>query len=185
MKTIIAALIGGVLLFVWGFVAHVMLPFSEKALKPVPNEAAVVDVLRGNVTENGVYVVPHLNYMQASEAEQQAYADKVAHGPSALMVVRTGGVSMDMKRELPMEFLSNVLAALVAALAVGGLGIRSYGARVGTLFAFGVVAWLSISVSQWTWYGFSTDFLISDLVDQWGGWLLAGLGMAAVLKPRR
>ncbi|HEV8695144.1 MAG TPA: hypothetical protein VGQ93_13320, partial [Lysobacter sp.] len=82
------------------------------------------------------------------------------------------------------EFISNVLAALVAALAVAGLGPRTYGGRAGTIFAFGVVAWLSISVSQWTWYGFSTDFLISDLIDQWGGWLLAGLGMAAVLKSR-
>jgi hypothetical protein len=42
-----------------------------------------------------------------------------------------------------------------------------------------------VSVSQWTWYGFSTEFLISDLVDQWGGWLVAGLGMAAILKPRK
>lgn len=185
MKTIIAALVGGVLLFVWGFVAHVVLPFSDKALKPMPNEAAVIDVLRANVTENGVYLVPHINFKEASDADRQAHADKVANGPSALMVVRTGGVGVDMKRELAMEFLSNVLAALVAALAVGGLALRSYGARVGSLFAFGVVAWLSISMSEWIWYGFSTDYLIGDLVDQWGGWLFAGLGMAAILKPRR
>jgi len=185
MKTIIAAVVGGVLLFLWGFVAHVLLPFSDQALKPVPNEAAVIEALRSNITENGVYAVPRLDYRRASEAEQQAYADKVANGPSGLLVVRTGGVSMDMAFTRADVRLLRVLAALVAALAVGGLALRSYGARVGTLFAFGVVAWLSVSVSQWTWYGFSTDFLISDLVDQWGGWLLAALGMAAVLKPRR
>ena len=185
MRVIIAAILGGLLLWLWGFVAHVMLPFSEKAMKQVPNEAAVVEALRGNVTENGVYFVPYLNYMKASEAEQQAYADKIANGPSGLLVVRTGGVKMDMKRELPMEFASNVLAALVAALVVAGFGAQTYGRRVSAIFAFGVVAWLSVCVSQWTWYGFSTDFLVSDLVDQWGGWLLAGLGMAAILKPRR
>ena len=184
MRVIIAAVVGGVLLFLWGFVAHMLLPFSEKAMKPIPNEAAVIEAVRGNVTENGVYFIPYLNYMKASAEEQKAYADKIANGPSGLLVLRTGGVSMDMKRELPLEFISNFLAALVAALAVAGFGPRSYGGRVGTIFAFGVVAWLSISVSQWTWYGFSTDFLIGDLVEQWGGWLLAGLGMAAVLKPR-
>jgi hypothetical protein len=185
MRVIIAAVVGGVLLFVWGAVAHMVLPFSEKAMKPVPNETAVLEAVRGNVTENGVYFIPYVNYKTASEAEQQAYAEKIANGPSGMLVLRTGGVSMDMKKELPMEFISNFLAALVAALAVAGIGTRTYGGRVGTIFAFGVVAWLSISVSQWTWYGFSTDFLISDLVDQWGGWLLAGLGMAAILKPRR
>lgn len=184
MRTIIAAVVGGLLMFVWGAVAHMVLPFSEKALKPVPNEAVVIEAIRGNVTENGVYVIPHLNYMEASEADQKAYSDKIANGPSGFLVLRTRH-DVDMMPELPIEGLSNFLAALVAALAVGGLALRSYGARVGTIFAFGVVAWLSISVSQWTWYGFSTDFLISDLVDQWGGWLLAGLGMAAILKPRR
>jgi hypothetical protein len=185
MRVILAAIVGGVLLFFWGFVAHMLLPFSEQALKPVPNEAAVIEAVRDNVTENGVYYIPYMDYMTASEADKKAQAEKIANGPSGLLVLRTGGVSMDMKRELPTEFLSNVLAAMVAALAVTGLGARGYGARVGAIFAFGVVAWLSISVSQWTWYGFSTDFLIGDLVDQWGGWLLAGLGMAAVLKPRK
>jgi hypothetical protein len=185
MRVILAAIVGGLLLFFWGFVAHMLLPFSEQAMKPVPNEAALLEAVGANVTESGVYFIPHMNYKTASEAEQKAYADKVANGPSGLLVLRTGGVSMDMKKELPMELLSNVLAALVAALAVAGLGARGYGGRVGTIFAFGVVAWLSVSVSQWTWYGFSTEFLISDLVDQWGGWLVAGLGMAAILKPRK
>lgn len=184
MRVLIAAVAGGLLLFAWGFVAHRLLPFSERAMQPVPDEVAVIDAVRGNVTEDGVYVIPHLDYMDASAEEQRVHAERLANGPSGLLVLRTGGVSMDMKRELPLELLSNVLAALVAALAVAALAPRRYGARVGTIFAFGVVAWLSISVSQWTWYGFSTDFLVSDLVDQWGGWLLAGLGMAAILKPR-
>ncbi len=125
MRVLVAAVVGGVLLFLWGFVAHVLLPFSEKAMKPIPNEAAVIEAVRGNVTESGVYFIPYLNYMKASPQEQQAYADKIASGPSGLLVLRTGGVSMDMKRELPMEFISNFLAALVAALAVDRPG-RAY-----------------------------------------------------------
>src|SRR5688500_10943476 len=184
MRVILAAIVGGLLLFLWGFVAHMFLPFSEKAMQPVPNEAPVIESLRGNITEDGVYVVPHMNYMTASEADQQAYAEKIANGPSGLLVVRTKH-DMDMIPELPNEAASNLIAALVVALVVSALGIRGYGARVRTIFAFGVVAWLSSSVSQWTWYGLSNAFLISDLVAQWGGWLLAGLGMAAVLKPKR
>jgi hypothetical protein len=65
-------------------------------------------------------------------------------------------------------------------------GIRGgYGARAFTVMAFGLVAWLAVSVSEWIWYGFTTPFLIADLVDQLGGWLLAGFGMAALLKPKR
>jgi hypothetical protein len=183
MRVIVAAVVGGLLLFLWGFVAHMFLPFSENAMKPIPNEAPVIESLRGNVTEDGVYFIPYMNYMTASEADQKAYAEKIASGPSGLLVLRTSN-DTSMVAEMLNEAASNLLAALVVALVVSGLGIRGYGARVRAIFAFGVVAWLSISVSQWTWYGFSNEFLISDLVDQWGGWLLAGLGMAAVLKPK-
>jgi hypothetical protein len=184
MRIVLAGLLGGVLLFAWGFVAHVLLPFSEASMKQLPNEAAVIETVRSGGAQAGVYFLPYLDYMQASPEEQQAYADKLENGPSGLLVLRTGGVKMDMKRELPLELASNVLAALVAAWVVWGLRIAGYGRRVAAVFAFGVVAWLSVCVSQWTWYGFSTQFLVSDLVDQWGGWLVAGLGMAAVLRER-
>ena len=71
MRVILAAIVGGLLLFLWGFVAHVFLPFSENAMKQVPNEAAVIESLRGNVTEDGVYFIPYMNYMKASEADQK------------------------------------------------------------------------------------------------------------------
>ncbi|HEV8694108.1 MAG TPA: hypothetical protein VGQ93_07990, partial [Lysobacter sp.] len=87
MRVIIAAVVGGVLLFVWGAVAHMVLPFSEKALKPIPNEAAVLESLRGNVTENGVYWLPYMNYKTATPEEKKAYADKIANGPSGLLVL--------------------------------------------------------------------------------------------------
>lgn len=184
MRIVVAGVLGGVLLFLWGAVAHMMLPFSENAMKQIPDEAAVIAAARGNITESGVYFFPYVNYMQASPQEQEAYAAKLAQGPSGLLVVRAGAHDMDMVPELPIEAISNILAALLAAAVVWGLRIATYGRRVAAIFAFGVVAWLSVCVSQWTWYGFSTQFLVADLVDQWGGWLVAGLGMAAVLKAR-
>ena len=87
-------------------------------------------------------------------------------------------------RQLVTEFFSNVLAALFGALLLVQLP-GGYGRRVLSMAFIGIAAWLSISVSQWTWYGFSTPFLIGDLVDQAGGWLLAGIGMATLIRPRR
>ncbi|QSX77218.1 hypothetical protein [Agrilutibacter solisilvae] len=184
MRVVMAGVLGGVLLFLWGMVAHMMLPFSENAMLQIPDEERVIAAAQGNITQSGVYFFPYVNYMQASPQEQDAYAAKLARGPSGLLVVRAGGYDMDMIPELPIEAISNILAALLAAMVVWGLRVATYGRRVASIFAFGVVAWLSVCVSQWTWYGFSTPFLISDLVDQWGGWLVAGLGMAAVLRPR-
>jgi hypothetical protein len=185
IRVVLAAIVGGVLLFVWGFVAHMLLPFSKDAMKQLPNEQAVLSTLQTNVPERGMYFFPGMDMSRRpTPEEQQAWETKIASGPSGLLVYRPNGGSGMTARTLVAEFVSNVLAALVAALVL--LGVRGgYGARVFTVAALGVVAWLSVCVSEWIWYGFTTPFLFADLVDQFGGWLLAGFGMAAMLKPKR
>lgn len=185
LRTILAAVVGGVLLFIWGAVAHGVLKIDAWSVRPLANEAAVLENLAANVPETGVYFVPGMD-MRASPTPEQAAAwgARMRQGPAAMLVVHPHGRDPAMGPMLGIELLSNLLAALVAALALARWLPAGYLARVGAFFAFGVVAWLSVTVSQWDWYGFTTPFLLGDLVDQAGGWLLAGLGMAAILKPR-
>ena len=185
IRVVLAAIVGGVLLFVWGFVAHMLLPFSKDAVKQMPNEQVVLSTLQTNLPERGMYFFPGMDTSrQPTPEEQTAWEAKIASGPSGLLVYRPSGGTGMTARTLVAEFFSNVLAALVAAMVL--LGVRgSYGARVFTVAALGIVAWLSVSVSQWIWYGFTSPFLFADFVDQFGGWLLAGFGIAAMLKPKR
>ena len=103
--------------------------------------------------------------------------------PGLLISTPTGGGGLSPGKRVS-ELVSNVLAACFGALLLIQLP-GGFGRRVLSMSAIGIAAWLSISVSQWTWYSFSTPFLMGDLADQFGGWLLAGIGMAALLKPRR
>jgi len=185
IRVVLAAIVGGALLFVWGFVAHMLLPFSQQAIKPLPHEDIVLPALAANLPERGMYFFPGIDMTrELTPEEQRAWETKVSSAPSGILVYRPNGGTIIGARPLVAEFISNVLAAFVAALVL--LGLRSsYGARVFAVAAFGLVAWLSICASQWIWYGFTTPFLIADLVDQFGGWLLAGFGMAAVIKPKR
>lgn len=185
VRIVLAAIVGGFLMFVWGAFAHVVLPFERAALKPIPNEAAVLSMLGGDLAEAGMYAFPWIDMSgKAPPDQQQAWQQKLASGPSGLLIYRPNGGEAMSPRQLVTEFVSNVLAALFGAL----LLVQLPGAtarRVLSMAAIGLAAWLSVSVSQWTWYGFSTPFLIGDLVDQLGGWLLAGIGMAALIRPRR
>jgi hypothetical protein len=185
VRIVVAAILGGFLMFVWGAVSHMLLPFAREALKPIPNEAAVLSALGGNLAEPGMYAFPWIDMSGKPPPEQQkAWSQKLASGPSGLLVYRPNSGEAMSPRQLVSEFVSNVLAALFGALILvqlsGGIGRRAL-----SIAAIGIAAWLSISVSQWTWYGFSMPFLIGDLVDQFGGWLLAGLAMAAVIRPKR
>jgi hypothetical protein len=185
VRIVLAAILGGLLMFVWGAVSHMLLPFQREALKPVPNEAAVLSALSTDLGQPGMYYFPWIDMSGNATPEQKAdWERRLASGPSGLMIYKPNGGETMSPRQLVSEFVSCAIAAFLGALLLvqlpGGLGRRAL-----SLSLVGVAAWLSISVSQWTWYGFSTPFLLGDLVDQFGGWLLAGFGMAAVLKPRR
>lgn len=184
VRVVLAAIVGGLLMFVWGAVSHMVLPFERDALKPLPNEAAFVAGVGNDVAQPGMYYFPWLDTAKATPAQQEAWKQRVASGPSGLMIYRPSGGEAMSPRQLVTEFASNVLAALFGAALLVQLG-GGIGRRVLSMAAIGVAAWLSISVSQWTWYGFSTSFLLGDLADQFGGWLLAGIGMSMLIRPKR
>ncbi|HEU4665212.1 MAG TPA: hypothetical protein VFS55_14380 [Dokdonella sp.] len=184
VRVILAAIVGGLLMFVWGAVAHTLLPFEREAFKPLPNEAAVVASLEGQAAQPGLYSFPWLDFSRATTEQQDAWKQRIASGPSGLIVYRPSGAEAMSPRQLVSEFVSNMLAALFGALLLVQLG-GGVARRVLSMAAIGIAAWLSVSVSQWIWYGFPTSFLIGDLADQFGGWLLAGIGMSLLLKPRR
>ncbi|MGN6521020.1 MAG: hypothetical protein ACTHK2_16540 [Dokdonella sp.] len=184
VRVVLAAIVGGFLMFIWGAVSHIVLPFERDAMKPLPNEAAVVASIGSNVDQPGMYYFPWLDYAKATTQEQDAWKQRLASGPSGLMIYRPNGGEAMSPRQLVTEFFSNVLAALLGALLLVQLG-GGVARRVLSMAAIGVAAWLSISLSQWNWYGFSTSFLLGDLADQFGGWLLAGIGMSLLIKPRR
>jgi hypothetical protein len=184
VRIVLAAILGGILMFAWGALSHTLLPFAHDALQPLPDEPAVRSALAAGVPQAGTYYFPWLDEANADAAARTAWEREVANGPSGLLVYRPAGGEVMSPRQLVQEFASNVLAALLGALLLVQLP-GGYVRRVAAALGIGVAAWLSISVSQWTWYGFGTGFLLGDLVDQAGGWLLAGLGMAALLKPRR
>jgi hypothetical protein len=185
VRIVLAAILGGLLMFVWGAASHVVLPFEREALKRMPDEATVLSTLGRDLVAPGMYFFPWTDMSgKATPEQQKAWQQQIASGPSGLLIYKPNGGESMSPRQLVSEFISNVLAAFFGALLLVQLP-GGFGRRVLSMAAIGIAAWLSISVSQWTWYGFSTPFLIGDLADQFGGWLLAGIGMAALLKPRR
>lgn len=185
VRIVLAAIFGGLLMFLWGAVAHMALPFEREAMKPMPNEAALLSTLGSSLAEPGMYAFPWIDKAARPSAEQQQeWQRKLANGPSGLLIYKPNGGEAMSPRQLVTEFFADVLAALFGALLLVQLP-GSVGRRAFSMAAIGIAAWLSISVSQWTWYGFPTALLASDLVEQFGGWLLAGIGMATLIRPRR
>ncbi|HET6805074.1 MAG TPA: hypothetical protein VFH59_06470 [Frateuria sp.] len=180
MRILIAALIGGIVMFIWGAVAHMALGLGNPGIRPPAHEDAVLSSLHeGLGNEPGVYILPWLDPgAMHDEAVAKAYAAKASSAPYAWVVyLPQGGDMTRMGPQLVTQWVSDTLAALVLAMlmSVPGLGLRR---RLGLGGAAAVFAWLSTMVPYWNWYRFPTSFTGAALLEQLVGWLLAGAAMA-------
>ncbi len=179
MRVFITGLIGGVVFFLWGAFAHMVLPIGEMGMKGPGDEAAVMAGLKQGLPAEGIYYLPYLAPAQMQdEAATKAYSARALGGPYAFVVYQPEGRDpMDMGRNLGIQFVSDTLSAMVVAfvLALGNLG---FGRRVTVAAAVGLFSWLTVSVPYWNWYRFPTDFTVGNLLEQVIGWALAGAAMA-------
>src|SRR4051794_9427438 len=113
MRILMAALAGGLVMFVWSAVAHMFLGVGEAGIKPIPNEAPVVAALKANISEPGLYFVPGMDMTRRpTDEEAAAWTAKYQAGPNAIIVYTPAGDTPMSSRQLGIEFASNVLAAL-------------------------------------------------------------------------
>jgi hypothetical protein len=184
MRLIIAALLGGIMMFAWGAVSHMFLGIGDAGVKPMPNEAEISTALQANITEPGLYFLPGMDMSHQATAEQQAaWAEKYKAGPNAIVVYHPTGAEPMSPKQFGAELASNIAAAFVVGLILmmAAVGFMR-GVAISTLI--GISGWLSINVSYWNWYRFPTSFVTADLIDQGIGWLLAGLVLAFVVRRR-
>jgi hypothetical protein len=185
MRILIAGIAGGIVLFMWGAFSHMVLPIGEIGIKTMPNEAQVIGAMKSSITEPGFYYFPGIEggHRGATEEQQAAWEAKFRSGPHGTLIYHPTGTDPMPPRMLITELVSNILAAIAVALVVSWL-ICFFWGRVIAAGLFGLVSWLSVDASYWNWYGFPTEFFLSQAVDQVVGWLLAGFVIAWLVKGR-
>jgi len=181
MRLLIAAIIGGVVLFIWGAVAHMALPIGEMGMKVAVEQDAALSALQASATQGeGVYVIPGFAPEKMSDtAFIDAFTEKYKASPAALVIYQPGGnpALASMVPNLVKQFVSGTLAAFVVAWILA-LGVFGFGRRVLIAGALGLFCWLAISVPYWNWYLFPAKFTLGALLEQVIGWLLAGAAIA-------
>ena len=160
-----AALLGGLTLFIWGFIWHAALPLYEgKVMFEVADSQAVNSIIQQNATHgNGVYYT------------KEGVLAVVSFTPD--MADKTQAMGMP----ITIEFITNVLVALLFAIIIGRTG--TFGSALkGALFMglVGLTGLLSTELSYWNWYGFSTGFITLNIIGESLSWFLAGLVISAL-----
>jgi hypothetical protein len=184
MRLFLAALLAGLVVFLWSAFTHTVTPLGEAGMQSLPSEETILPVLESSLPGRGFYFFPGWPDGKMTKEQEEAWSNRYRTGPSGIIVYRPiGGEPFDPSKLL-IEFLTNVMAALIAGLVVSSIpgGIV---ARALTVAMLGVFAWLSISASYWNWYEFPGTFIAAEGFDQFVGWFLGGLVIAWILKRRQ
>jgi hypothetical protein len=183
MRVILAGVLGGILMFMAGAFEHMVLQWGGRAFKQLPDEQAFREFVASQKLEHGVYGFPGAG-AHGTEEEWKRLNELYKQGPNGLLFIgRTNEESMS-GRELGLEAGSNIVVALLAAFIVSRLRVDvGFCQRWLVVFLFGVGAWFSISASHAIWYRFHWEFARDELLCVSLEAALAGLLIAAIVKP--
>src|SRR5919206_4792059 len=110
MRIIIAAIVGGIIVFVWSAVSHIVTPLGSMGISSLPDSA--LPTVGAAVPASGMYYFPGMDMShRPTPAEQKAYDEKVRTGPSGLLVIRKSNGATMGAETLGSEFFTNVVAA--------------------------------------------------------------------------
>jgi hypothetical protein len=81
-RILLAGLLGGIAMYVWTALAHMVLPLGEAGIKEIPNEPAVLGAIRSSLGDtSGLYLFPGMGL--APDATSQQKKDAMSRYPQA------------------------------------------------------------------------------------------------------
>ncbi|HEU5415862.1 MAG TPA: hypothetical protein VFW31_19000 [Candidatus Angelobacter sp.] len=187
-RKILAGILGGIAFFAWSSIAHLATDLGQTGLSELPNEQAVVNDLKANITAPGLYFFPGYGLgPNATHSQKMAamkdLAPRIKAGPIGLMVYHPTGYDALSPRQMLTELATNIVQVLLAVFLLGQTTITSFAARWRFITVAGVLAAISTNISYWNWYGFPGNYTVAYISVIAMGFVCAGLVAAALVKP--
>ncbi len=177
MRTLLAGIVGGILMYLWASVAHLATPLGQMGVSQLPNESATVSALATTLGDrSGLFVFP---WGMGGKSKAQP-----ASGASGFLVYRANTPLIVKPATLVTEFGAELVKSIIAAILLSWAMIDGYLPRVGFVTLVGIAGAITTNLSYWNWYGFPTSYTLGYSAIQIIGYFVAGLAIAW-LVPRR
>ena len=187
-RVLLAGLLGGIAMFAWTSLAHMVLPLGGAGMKEIPNEQGVLSAMQASLGQApGLYLFPSTGLgpdatMQQKSAAMDQYGQKLAANPSGILIYHPPGAKPMTPGQLGTEFLTELIEALLAVILLSQTRLTSFASRLGFVIVAGMLATIATNVSYWNWYGFPASYTAAYMTTGIVGFLCVGLVAAAVMK---
>jgi len=184
-QIVLGGLAGAVIVFVVSAIFHMATGLGEAGIKTLPNEDAVLSMMRTSIPESGLYVFPAAEMNQKSAASQAAYLEKYKAGPTGILAYSTGGKDLAFGKLLVNQFLFSLVSGLLIAWVLAmTASATTYTTRVRIVLIAALFGGFVYILPYWNWYGFPAAYVAGELGTWAASWLIAGLAMAAIVKQK-
>ena len=153
------AVAGGLIIFMWGLVSHIAVPWPGEPLKDFSDPQPMLEALKAHTSGNGVYLDLH-GVFAAVNLRPDMSDQSDLFGP-----------------RLVIQLLIEIAAALLLSLLVLGCRITSPAGGAGLGVVAALAAGVELLLPSWNWFNFSTAYAVSEMADIVIGWTLAGLAL--------
>jgi len=176
-RILLAGLLGGFALFVWGGLAHTVLGLGLVGVQYLPQQQAIMGTLQTSVPQSGLYVFPQPDSAGKVPTEK-------AGGSYGMMIYHPSGAGASMSGQLVKELILNIVMACFAAFLLSlATGLTTYGSRVGFVSVLGLAVGLMTNMEYCNWYGFPLNYTIADTAIVVVGFVFIALIAGALVKP--
>ncbi len=169
------ALWGGVIVFLWGTISWMILPWHGMTINKFHNEGPLAFLIEQSAPHSGVYALPYPWITEGTSKEE--IKEEMEQGPLVFAAVRKEGMGNSFK-----AIVLSLLADIIAAFFIMWLLLKTrgliYAQRVGFITMVGLVVALLGNFPNWNWWGFSNSYTLVAMLDVVVAWFFASLAMA-------
>lgn len=190
MRIVVAAIVGTIVVFVWGGLAWMALGVWDEDVRNLRPADAVMTAIAETIDEPGAYVFPpepeveDPNDAAAMEAATAAWMEKVGTGPAGVLLVHPKGIKGSMQGMfiggLALEFAGALLLAILLSTAArAGCGFGGRLAIGAAAIGFAIVSAVLVPSNFSSHPSGWVRAMAGDLAVGWG---LALVVMASIVK---
>jgi hypothetical protein len=185
-QIIIGGIVGGITLFMWGYVSWVAMDWHDNTVRSHEGVHAVVENIDQHLPETGVYYFPPMTFEKEDTAAMQEWLEIHKTKPHGMIFYNaTLGEPMppsQLIRGFFVDVIASMMATILLIMALPNL--PTYGARVFYVLALGVFAIMSVHLVNGVFHDMPLSWTTGVALDLTASWLFAGLVLAAIVQPQ-
>ena len=178
-KFFLASLVGAIIMYVWSFLAWVVLPVHDTSFIYTPAQDAILKALSDNNLETGIYAMPSAPTKEEREKVHKENAGK----PAAAIFYEKEMPGMGAAMHI-WGFVFNFIMIFAACMLLAKNMAGSFFSRWWMVMMVAVVIIFGVHLMNWNWMHYSWNYTRDYILDTAVGWGLCGLWLAWYMGKR-